>query len=572
MIPRERTSRIAIVFVTLEICFGLLICRLFFIQFVHNGELRSRSERKRHTHVQPRIKRGKIFDRHGSILALNRDLVSVYADPKFLKAQPHTVAHQLAPVLNVPESQLLANLQKKKRRFVWLKRGMEYEHFEKIRQITKSIRGLEYRIEGKRFYPKAKLACHIIGYTNFENEGQEGIEYQYNTFLLNKDEAQVAQKPPSSKKWLARPPTFESSPEYGHSIILTIDEYIQYLTEKALIEGCKKWKSKKGAAIVMRSQTGEILAIANYPNYDLNLYSKSEETAKRNLAIWMQYEPGSVFKIVTASAVINEKVMAPDSREYCEMGGYRLPNGHIIHDITPSAWLTLSEIIQKSSNIGITKVANWLGRQRLEAYIRLFGFGQKTGIDLPYGQPGNLYALKQWDNYSLASVPFGQGISVTPIQMLNAINVIATDGVLLRPYVTEQVLDGYGETILQSRPKPVRRVISRETAEQMREILVGVTEHGGGKKARVKGYRVAGKTGTAQKSEKGKGYIKGKETTTFAGFLPAEKPQISIIVVVDESAGTPLSGDVAAPIFQRIAEGTIHYLNRQNLFAQRISE
>ena len=320
----------------------------------------------------------------------------------------------------------------------------------------------------------------------------------------------------------------------------------------------------------MHSKSGEILALANYPNYNLNRYSSSKESAKRNRAIWMQYEPGSVFKIVTASAVLNEKLMSPHSREYCEMGEYRLSNGHVIHDVKPNGWLTLSEIIAKSSNIGIIKAASHLDGVQLEAYTRRFGFGGKTGIDLPYEQIGSLRGLQKWDDYSIASVPFGQGISTTPIQVLNAINAIATNGVLLQPYVTRQIIDKDGIPLEQSHPTPIRRVISAETAQEITKMLVGVTEAGGGMKARVKGYAVAGKTGTAQKAERGKGYVKGKVVATFAGFLPAEDALISIIVVVDEPAGGPLSSRVTAPIFQRIADRAMRYLSQKNLFVQRL--
>ena len=319
----------------------------------------------------------------------------------------------------------------------------------------------------------------------------------------------------------------------------------------------------------MHSKSGEILALANYPNYNLNHYSKSKESAKRNRAIWMQYEPGSVFKIVTAAALLNEKLMSPNSYEYCEMGEYRLSNGHVIHDIKPNAWLTLSKIIAKSSNIGILKAARRLDKEQLEAYTHRFGFGEKTGIDLPYERVGSLRGIQKWDDYTIASVPFGQGISVTPIQMLNAINVIATKGVLLQPYVTRQIIDKEGSLLEQSSPKPIRRVISAETAQAMTQMLVGVTEAGGGIRARVEGYAVAGKTGTAQKAERGEGYVEGKVVATFAGFLPAEDALLSIIVVVDEPAGAPLSSYVTAPMFQKIASKTMRYLSQKNLFVRK---
>ncbi len=561
-------SRTAIVWIGLELCLGLLIGRLLLIQYIHGQELRDRSESQRNMQVGSQAKRAKILDRHGSVFAINQDFVSVYADPKALRDNPDEIARKLAPVLGISEDRLLPALQKKKRRFVWLKRNLEYEHLNDIRQVIRGIYGLGYRTHGKRAYPKDELACHIIGYTNFENRGIDGIEHQYDAYLSTGDKNHLPESKPKNNQITAdgkrrpiRPPQFyQQGGQYGRSVVLTLDEYIQHIAETELVAGCERWEAKAGTAIVMHSKTGEILALANYPNYDLNHYSRSAESAKRNRAIWMQYEPGSVFKVVTASALLNEKLMSPDSLEYCEMGEYPLSNGHVINDIKPNGWLTLSEIIAKSSNIGILKAARHLNKQQLEGYTRRFGFGKKTGVDLPYERVGSLRGIQKWDEYSIASVPFGQGISVTPIQMLNAINVIATNGILLQPYLTRQIIDEDGSLLEQSYPKPIRRVIYAETAQAMTQMLVGVTEAGGGIRARVPGYTVAGKTGTAQKADRGKGYIEGRVVVTFAGFLPAEEPLLSIIVVVDEPAAAPLSSQVTAPIFQKIASESMRYL------------
>ena len=570
-------SRITIVWVGLELCLGLLIGRLFLIQYVHGQGLRERSENRRNTRVGSQAKRATILDRHGSIFAINQDLVSVYADPKVLRDKPDEIARKLAPLLNVSADSLLLLLEQKKRRFVWLKRNLDYERLNDIRQVTKRIYGVGYRTHGKRSYPKDELASHIIGYTNFENRGIDGIEHQYDTYLSTGNKSDLPESQSKSNRITAdgkrrpiRPPQlYQQGGRYGRSIVLTLDEYIQHITERELIAGCEEWQARAGSAIVMHSKSGEILALANYPNYNLNHYSRSEESAKRNRAIWMQYEPGSVFKIVTAAALLNEKLMSPDSREYCEMGEYRLSNGHVINDIKPNAWLTLSEIIAKSSNIGTLKAARHLNKEQLEIYTRRFGFGKKTGIDLPYERVGSLRGIQKWDDYTIASVPFGQGISVTPIQMLNAINVIATKGVLLQPYITRQIIDKDGSLIEQSSPQPIHRVVSAETAQAMTQMLVGVTETGGGMRARVEGYTVAGKTGTAQKAERGKGYVEGKVVTTFAGFLPAEDALLSIIVVVDEPADAPLSSRVTAPIFQKIASEAMRYLSQKDLFVQK---
>jgi len=308
--------------------------------------------------------------------------------------------------------------------------------------------------------------------------------------------------------------------------------------------------------------------MANYPSYNLNQYTKTPEASKRNNAIWMEYEPGSIFKIVTATAVLNEEIHTPDSEFYCNNGEIKLPNGHVIRDVKNNATLTLSKIIQKSSNIGIMKAARHLPHIKFQDYVSRFKFGQRTGIDLPYERTGSLWGLRVWDEHLAATVPFGQGISVTPLQMLCAINTIATGGRLMRPYIMLQRLTHDNKIIVQSKPESRGWVMSPETAQTMKRILVGVTESGSGIRARVNGYSVAGKTGTSQKAMKGIGYIRGKVVNSFAGFLPAENPQISIIIVLDEPANAPLSSTSVAPMFQDIAEQTMRYLNQTELFAQ----
>ena len=358
----------------------------------------------------------------------------------------------------------------------------------------------------------------------------------------------------------------DSTDDYGYGIVLTLDEYLQYVAEKELAAACKKWRSPRGTVIVMASRTAEILALASYPTYDLNAYTDSHEEAKRNFGVWFAYEPGSIFKIVPSSAALNEGIMSPQSTVFCENGRYRLSNGRIIRDVSAKGWLTLEEVIQKSSNIGMIKIVKQLGHRNFDTYIEKYGFGKPTGIDLPYEHSGSLYAVKRWDTHSLGSVPFGQGIMVTPLQILNALNTIANDGKLLRPHIVSEIRDSSGRVIKKISPIEVRRVLQPRVARQMTDILVGVVEGGSGRRARVEGYRVAGKTGTAQKAEKnGKGYL-GKEIMSFMGFLPAENPMVSIIVMLDEPKGARFSGQIAGPLFQAVATQTMQYLKQTEFF------
>ena len=564
--PHLSIRRLVFVLIVMQVGFLLLVGKLFKLQIADDATRQRTAER---TWFSPRtatIKRGKILDRDRNILALSRHSLSVYADPKYIRAQPADVARRLAPVLDVPESELLNQLDRKDKQFVWLKRDMDYERIDEIRSIQKDIRGIGHKVEQKRIYPKGPLAAQVIGHINDQSMG-EGIEFQYNNYLLSAKERQAAQRAAAARNEPINLLTDgDFTDDYGYSIVLTLDEYIQDVAEKELAAACKQWNAPRGTVIVMASQTAEILALASYPTYDLNTYTDSSEEAKRNLGVWFAYEPGSIFKIVASSAVLNEGIMTPASTVFCENGRYRLSNGRIIKDVSPKGWLTLDEVVQKSSNIGMIKIVKKLGHQAFGSYIEQYGFGKPTGVDLPYEHSGSLYAVRRWDTHSLGSVPFGQGIMATPLQMLNALNTIANGGKLLHPHIVSEIRDSRGQVIKKIYPIEVRQVLKPHIAKQMTEILVGVVEEGSGRRARVEGYRVAGKTGTAQKAEKGgRGYL-GKEIMSFMGFLPAENPMISIIVMLDEPTGARFSGRIVGPTFQKIATETIQYLKQTEFF------
>ena len=561
-------TRLFLISLMMQLLFALLIVRLIIVQFVLGPQLRERSAIQTQVTIKSKTKRGKITDRNQNILAVNHDMIDVHVDPKVIKTTPENLARQLAPVLSVPEEKLIRALKKKNRRFVRLKKKLDYSQINNIKKLEGKYYGLSHIIRGNRIYPKNQLACHIIGSTNFMNIGIDGIEHSYNSILASTTGTEIGMKIDRGKYLTQPEKVYENSPQNSDTIVLTIDEYIQNITESILEEGCKKWECPRGTAIMMRPKTGEILAMANYPNYNLNQYAKSPESSKRNNAIWMEYEPGSISKIVTATAVLNEGIHTPGSSFHCDDGEIILPNGHVIRDVKNNATLTLSEIVQKSSNIGIMKAARHLPHVKFQDYVSRFKFGQRTGIDLPYERTGSLWGLRVWDEHLAATVPFGQGISVTPLQMLCAINTIATDGRLMRPYIMLKRLTHDNKLIVQSQPKINGWIMSPETAQTMKKILVGVTESGSGIRARVSGYAVAGKTGTSQKALKGVGYVRGKVVNSFAGFLPAKNPQISIIVVLDEPANAPLSSASVAPMFQDIAEQTMRYLNQTELFAQ----
>ena len=564
--------RLVFVLIILQVGFLLLVGKLFKVQIFSDVARQGPTGHPWNSTRTATIKRGKILDRHGNVLALSRHSLSVYADPMYMKTDPRETARRLAPVLGVPESELLTQLRRKDKRFVWLKKDIDYELLDEIRAIEKDIRGIKHEVEQQRTYPKGKLAAQVIGHINDQNMG-EGIEYQYNNYLLSARQRQAARRAEAARNEPINLLTKgDSTDDYGYSVVLTLDEYIQYVAEKELAAACRKWNSPRGTVIVLASKTAEVLALASYPSYDLNHYTLGSEQAKRNLGVWFAYEPGSIFKIVASSAVLNEGIMSPESTVFCENGRYRLSNGRIIRDVSGKGWLTLEQVLHKSSNIGMIKVVKELGRENFSAYIEKYGFGRATGVDLPYEHSGSLYAVKNWDTHSLGAVPFGQGIMVTPLQMVSALNVLANGGKLLRPHITREIRDSSGKVIEKKYPIEVRQVIRPTVAKQMTEILVGVVEDGSGRRARVEGYRVAGKTGTAQKAEKnGRGYA-GKEIMSFMGFLPAENPMVSIIVMLDEPRGARFSGQIAGPLFQQVAAQTMQYLKQTEFFGPQLQK
>ncbi len=572
--------RLVVVLIGLQVCFLILIGKLLTLQVTGDASDRSRPRAKALSRKVSEVKRGKILDRQQTILGLSRRTLNVSADPAYLKTDPAVVANQLAPILDMPATQLLAQLKRKNKRFVSLKRGVDYQLLSEIRALKKKFHGITYSIEQKRSYPKGQLASHVIGHVNTENIG-EGIEYEYNDVLLGITGGKLQLHSPYPTDTSVHPTQSgyvntllnadDAWKDVGYNVVLTLDEYIQYIAEKELAAACQKWNAPRGTAVVLASQTAEVLAMASYPTFTPNAYADTNEAAKRNLAVWYAYEPGSIFKIVGASAALNEAEMTPATSVFCENGRFRISRQRVIKDVSPKGWLTLAEVLHKSSNIGMIKIVQKIGPEIFMEYIEKYGFGRSTGIDLPYEHSGELSMVKRWNVNSLGAVPFGQGILVTPLQMVNALNVIATGGKLLRPYITKEILDNQGHVLKRIYPIEIRRVLRPEVARQMREILVGVVENGSGRRGQVEGYRVAGKTGTAQKAEKGIGYVNGKETMSFMGFLPAENPQISILVMLDEPKGARFSGQIAAPLFKNIAEQAMQYFKQTEFFVSEMA-
>jgi cell division protein FtsI (penicillin-binding protein 3) len=566
MISKVQRFRALLFLIIVQFLFAVMIIRVLHIE-ANSEKLKERADKLISGEIDARVRRGKITDRDGRELAINIYALSVWADPTLVR-NPEATARKLAPILKLDPDVLREKLERKDRKFVWLAKKLDLSLMKPIIGLVRSgqIRGVWFEIEEKRIYPKKELLSHVIGFVNFKGKGITGVEKYYNDEIKYYETTLNIYR--DARNRIFQYPDGESKiPGYNSELVLTIDEMIQHIAEDELERACKTWRASGGTIIVMNPKTGEVLAIANYPSFDLNKYGTTAENVKLNKAIQMTFEPGSVFKIVPISGAIEEGMLSPSSGVFCENGRLYF-NGHTIHDIAPYGWLTLREVLAKSSNIGAIKVARTLGRDKFEKYIRLFGFGERTGIDLPFERRGDLSALRYWrDDSILTYISFGQGISVTPIQILCAFNAIANGGVMMRPHIAKEVRDSDGKLVESFSPQVKRRVISPRTANRMVRMLNLVVEEGTGTKARIDGVKVAGKTGTAQKAGRG-GYSKDRFVSTFAGFFPADNPSYSMIVLIDEPKGENHGGEVAAPVFSAVGRKILQYEKVRGIYVR----
>jgi cell division protein FtsI (penicillin-binding protein 3) len=501
--------------------------------------------------------RGQIFDRNGKELATNLKVPSIYAVPRLLRADERgTLALKVSQILNLDKEYVLEKLSKNKS-FIWLKRKVTFEQAEKIQALESAALGVvkEYR----RFYPQGDLLAQILGFADVDNIGLEGIELALNRELQGRAGKRITKRDALGREIKAfeikQVPAVD-----GNNVTLTIDQYIQYLTERALDRAFKDWKAKGAMAVVMEAKTGKILAIASRPSYDPNQYEKSSTETRRNRVITDMYEPGSIFKIVAASGALNENVVTPSKIFNCENGTWHY-GSRTLHDVHAYGNLSFEDVIVKSSNIGTVKIAALMDREVFQSYIQGFGFGRTTGFDLQGEAPGFTRPPSQWSNTSPYNIPIGQEVMVTPLQMVTAMAVIANGGDLVKPYIISKVEDQNGVILREKNPTIRRKVIRAEVAAIMRRILVRVVEEGTGKKAHIDGIPVGGKTGTAQKVlPNGRGYSHSNFMSSFIGFAPADEPQFVMAVVLDDPKPLYYGGTVAAPVFKEVMEAAL--LNR----------
>jgi cell division protein FtsI (penicillin-binding protein 3) len=512
-------------------------------------------------------KRGVIYDRRGKRLAESVLFPSLALNPRRILVRNRSkLAADLAGVLSLDK----AVVQKKlwvDRFYVRIKRHLTPKEFQAVKAIAEKYPkdfkvAMKFVYESKRVYPFKNLASHILGYTDRDGKGLAGVERYYQPILKGSDKFLcVAQD--SRGRLLLQPDTFRASKaRWGANVVLTLDSSIQHYTEKALAKAVLTHKAKRGIAVVMSPRTGDVLAMAVYPDFDPNVFRKTKVQLRNNWAVVGPYEPGSTMKPITLAVARHLNKLRWSERINCENGRMRIGR-RTIKDDHPKGLLTPLEVIKYSSNICTAKVAFRLGKRTLYKYLRDFGFGQRTNVGLPSETRGLLSKPRYWANISLANIAFGQGIGVTPLQLTAAINTIAAGGIYRRPRLYRRLFDRYGKTFLKFEPDPGRRVISSASARAMTRMMESVVQRGGtALRANIKGISVAGKTGTAQKARprsQGGGYGKGR-IGSFVGFLPAKNPRLTILVVIDEPQGSKYGGVVAAPAWKEIAQASLSHV------------
>lgn len=560
------TSRLWIVEILLVLAFAGVAARLAYLHAGPN-EVRLRQAQLASEFSKPLIAfRGRILDggRNPNILALSLGVHDVCADPQLLNTGSNVdkAVSLLAAHLKLPPEDVRYRLRFPERRFAYVQRFVRRDISENLWvQITNlHLKGIFLQDSTLRCYPQNSQACHVVGFVNRQGQGGLGVE-------LTKDSD--LQGMPGYVKGLQDGKKHEIydrrieviKPREGSDIFLTLDQNIQYFTEQALDEAMQRNSARAAWAVVERCRTGEILAMASRPAFDLNAFGEEKDMHRMtNRAVSVVYEPGSTMKPVTLALAFSQGLVTPEMTFDCENGAWSHA-GRILRDYHPYGRLNVADIIKKSSNIGTAKISLMLGNEKLYNGLRAFGFGRKLGIELPYEENGLLSPPARWSALSCSRIAIGQGVAVTALQMAGMMSAIANDGFLLKPYLIKKIVDADGKTTLEGAPQVINRPIDAKTASLMRYLLSRVTEEGGtGVRARVDGFKVAGKTGTAQKPVPG-GYSETAYMASFAGFLPAEKPEITIVVVVEEPQPYHTGGVVAAPVFAQIAEQAVRYMN-----------
>ncbi|PYY14051.1 MAG: penicillin-binding protein [Acidobacteria bacterium] len=537
----------------------LAICgRLLWLQVVEYGFLTQKAARQQQRSIEVSPPRGVIYDRKGRELAMSVQVDSVFAVPSEIPDQAST-ANLLAHILKIDPKEMLAKLESS-RSFTWIARKLDNNVAGRIRALN--LKGIYFQKEPKRFYPKNDLAAQVIGYVGMDDEGLAGIERSFNQRLSGRPGKMLISMD-ARHRWFGR---VEKNPEPGQNLVLTIDEDVQHIAEKELDAAMQKTHAEAGTVVIQNPKTGEILALANRPTFNPNNSRGLDPKSLKNRAVSDVYEPGSTFKMVTIAAALEEKVTSPNEVFDCQMGSI-VVGGVRIHDWKPYGLLTVSQILERSSDVGAIKIAMRLGEDRMYKYIRGFGFGSQTGIELSGETRGITKPVNRWSKMSIGAISMGQEIGVSPLQLVSMTSSIANDGVWTPPRIVAgstsvaQGRTGTAQTVV-FRPGQQHRVISSFAAAEMKRMLEGVVLQGTGKNAILDGYSSAGKTGTAQKiNPLTHRYDRVKHIASFSGFAPVNNPAITVTVIMDSPLGEHHGGTIGAPIFARIAQQVLEYLD-----------
>jgi cell division protein FtsI (penicillin-binding protein 3)/stage V sporulation protein D (sporulation-specific penicillin-binding protein) len=559
-------TRCALVCLFFTALFSLFSFRLVYLQMIKHDEYAGLAAEK-HVYKQPIFaERGSILDANNEVLAHNTPVETVVADATHVNNREALIP-LLRDALEMPADELSEKLEGE-RRYIVLKREVPIATATALREKLRAqnLRGIYFERDTTRIYPNGSMLCHVIGFTDFEHHGIQGVESSMEEYLHGQDGYRFIEHNRAGQE-LVLYRGQERAPRDGYQVHLTIDLNLQNIVENEIDAAVREYNPQKATIILMRPSTGEILAMANRPNYDLNQRSEAKPEQMKNRAIIDMMEPGSTFKIVTAAAALNEHKVRPDTTIFCENGIWNY-GGRPLHDHKAYGDLTVQDILIKSSNIGAAKLAMSVGEQKFYEYIRRFGFGDRSGIELPGEISGVIRPPQTWSKISITRIPMGHEVGVTPLQMTIAMATIANGGKLVTPRVVKSITTEDGKTVTTFSPTVLRQVISPETAAQVGNALRGVvSDRGTAAAAAVPGFTISGKTGTAQKVDPKGGYEHGKYVVSFSGYLPADHPEfVGLVVLDDAKTKNPelnYGGLVAGPIFARIAEKAARYLDLQ---------
>ncbi len=530
--------------------------RLAYLQLARHSDYMARALRQQRRILDITPKRGSIYDRNMHPLAMSVPVQSAFAVPTEVK-DTFMAARLLSGILGMTQDLIREKLESGAT-FVWIQRKLTPDKVQLITALN--LKGIYFQEENQRFYPKRDMASHVMGFVDVDDKGLGGIEHEYDSLIRSKGEKIVVMAD-ARQRWFDGG---EAQADRGVNIVLTIDEKIQYIAERELAAAIEKTHAPAGTVIVQDPNSGAILALANWPKFNPNAPADSSAESRNNRAITSIYEPGSTFKLVTLAAAFDQNLIRAEEVFDCENGAVRVA-GHLIHDHKKYGMLTVADILANSSDVGAIKIALRLGSSKFYDYIRAFGFGAPTGVDLPGESRGLLRRLDHWGSFSIASVSMGQEVGVTPLQMITAVSAVANGGYIYKPHVVHEMRRG--DQILPldgpSAPEDPHRIIQPQTAATLRNLMEGVILHGTGKSARLDGWTAAGKTGTAQKIDPNtKRYSPTNVIASFTGFAPINNPAVTILVSIDSPAGYPHDGaTVSAPVFKRIAEQVLPYLD-----------